>query len=223
VIECCEASLRRLRTDYIDLYQCHWADLETPIEETLAALDDLVTAGKVRYVGASNYPAWRLMEALWQSDRNGYVRFVSYQPEYSLMERSGFEIEAMPLCKHHGFGVIPYSPLAAGFLTGKYRRGVKPASSRAHDVKERNYESARGYAAIDELEKIGKQHGKTIAQTALAWLLTNPVVTAPIIGANSAEQLKESLGAAGYRLEAAEMQALNALTAYPKNSRPIWD
>lgn len=223
VIACCEDSLRRLQTDYIDLYQCHWADLATPIDETLGALDELVTAGKVRYIGASNYPAWRLMEALWQSERNGYVRFVSYQPDYSLMERAGFEIEAMPLCRHHGFGVIPYSPLAAGFLTGKYRRGKKVESSRAHDVKNKNYETDRGYAVIDELEKTGHAHEKSIAQTALAWLLTNPVVTAPIIGANSAAQLAESLGAAGYRLSAAEMERLNTLTAYPKNSRPIWD
>ncbi|MEX2045428.1 MAG: aldo/keto reductase, partial [Opitutus sp.] len=124
VIRCCEDSLRRLRTDHIDLYQCHWVDLDTPIDETLSALDGLVRAGKVRYIGASNFPAWRLMEALWHSDRRGWAPFISYQPEYSLMERAGFEIEAMPLCKHHDLGVIPYSPVAGGFLTGKYRRGV---------------------------------------------------------------------------------------------------
>jgi aryl-alcohol dehydrogenase-like predicted oxidoreductase len=222
VIRSCEESLRRLQTDHLDLYQCHWVDLSTPIEETLSALDDLVRAGKVRYIGASNYPAWRLMEALWQSDRRGYASFVSYQPQYSLMERSGFEIEPMPLCRHHGLGVIPYSPLAAGFLSGKYRRGVAVDSIRASEVREL-YAHERGFAVIDELERIGRDHGKTVAQTALAWLLSNPVVTAPIIGANTAAQLEDSLGAAGYRLSADEVNRLHALTEYPKNWRPIWD
>jgi len=222
VIRCCEDSLRRLQTDHIDLYQCHWVDLDTPIDETLSALDDLVHAGKVRYIGASNYPAWRLMEALWQSDRHNYARFVSYQPQYSLMERAGFEIEAMPLCRHHGLGVMTYSPLARGFLTGKYRRGVKVESIRAGEVQE-NYANDRGFALIDEMETIGRAHGKTVAQTALAWLLTNPVVTAPIIGANTTTQLQDSLGAAGYRLNAVEMESLHKLTTYPKNWRPIWD
>lgn len=222
VIASCEDSLRRLQTDTIDLYQCHWVDLDTPIEETLSALDDLVRAGKVRYVGASNYPAWRLMEALGQSDRHGYARFVSYQPQYSLMERAGFEIEAMPLCRHYGLAVLPYSPLACGFLTGKYRRGVKVESIRATEVREL-YANDRGFALIDELEEIGHRHGKSVAQTAFAWLLTNPVVTAPIVGANTAAQLQESLGAVGYRLAPDEMAALNKLTSYPKNWRPIWD
>ena len=221
VIRCCEDSLLRLQVDHIDLYQCHWVDLDTPIDETLSALDDLVRAGKVRYIGASNYPAWRLMEALWQSDRNNFARFISYQPQYSLMERAGFEIEAMPLCRQHGFGVIPYSPLAGGFLTGKYRKGAKVESTRAEDVQD--YLNDRGYAVIDALESIGRAHGKSIAETALAWLLTNPVVTAPIVGANTAAQLKSSLGVAGYRLSAEEMATLHGLTEYPKNWRPIWD
>ena len=222
VIRCCEDSLRRLQTDHIDLYQCHWTDLETPIEETLSALDDLVRAGKVRYLGASNYPAWRLMEALGTSDRRGFARFVSYQPQYSLMERAGFEIEAQPLCRHHGLGVMPYSPLACGFLTGKYRRNVPVDSIRAAEVREL-YANERGFALLDELDTIARRHAKTVAQTAIAWLLTNPVVTSPIIGANTAGQLRESLGAAGYRLDPAEMAALHALTVYPKNWRPIWD
>ena len=222
VIRCCEDSLRRLQTDHIDLYQCHWADLETPIDETLSALDDLVRAGKVRYIGASNYPAWRLMEALWQSDRHGFASFVSYQPQYSLMERAGFEIEAMPLCRHHGLGVMPYSPLACGFLTGKYRRGVDVKSIRAQEVRDL-YANDRGFAIVDGLERIATAHGKTVAQTAFAWLLTNPVVTSPIVGANTAAQLQESLGAVGYRLSPEEMESLNTLSAYPKNWRPIWD
>ncbi|HTX67365.1 MAG TPA: aldo/keto reductase [Opitutaceae bacterium] len=223
VLRCCEDSLRRLQTDYLDLYQCHWADLTTPIEETLGALDDLVRAGKVRYLGASNYPAWRLMEALWRSDRRGYARFESYQPQYSLMERAGFETEAMPLCRHHGLGVIPYSPLAGGFLTGKYARGQPPPlSTRAKEVGE-HYCHERGWAVIDALADIGRAHGKSVGQTALAWLLTNPVVTAPIVGANTPAQLQASLGAAGYRLAPAEMTRLHELTTYPRNWRPIWD
>lgn len=222
VIACCDDSLRRLQTDYIDLFQCHWADLETPIDETLSALDDLVRAGKVRYIGASNYPAWRLMEALWQSDKHGYARFVSYQPQYSLMERAGFEIEAMPLCRHYALGVMPYSPLACGFLSGKYRRGVAVESIRAGEVREL-YANERGFALVDALEVIGRRHEKSVAQTALAWLLSNPVVTSPIIGANNPAQLNEALGAAGYRLAAADVEALHELTRYPKNWRPIWD
>lgn len=222
VIRCCEDSLRRLQVDCIDLYQLHWADLATPIEETLGALDALVRAGKVRALGASNYPAWRLMEAVWRSEQHGYPRLVSYQPEYSLMERSLFEMEARPLCRHYGLGVIPYSPLAAGFLTGKYRRGQAVQSERAKFIGEK-YANDRGFAAVEKLAEIGRAHGKTVAQTALAWLLTNPVMTSPIIGANTPEQLRESFGAAGYRLSAAEMAALNAATDYPKNGRPIWD
>jgi aryl-alcohol dehydrogenase-like predicted oxidoreductase len=223
VTRCCEDSLRRLQTDYLDLYQCHWADLATPVDETLGALDDLVRAGKVRCIGASNYPAWRLMEALWQSDKRGYARFDSYQPEYNLMERAGFEIEAQPLCRHHQLGVIPYSPLAGGFLTGKYRRGQPPpAGARAKAVSEK-YLNDHGWNVIDALADIGRAHGRTAGQTALAWLLTNPVITAPIIGVNNVDQLRESLDAAGYRLSADEMVRLNDLTTYPRNWRPIWD
>jgi aryl-alcohol dehydrogenase-like predicted oxidoreductase len=223
IIEACEASLRRLQTDYIDLYQCHWADLNTPIEETLSALDDLVRAGKVRYLGASNYPAWRLMEAVAASEKHGLARFESYQPQYSLMERQLFEYEALPFCKHYGLAVIPYSPLAGGFLTGKYRAdGPRPDSVRAGGNLE-NYGNERGWAVITALEEIGKAHGKTVAQTTLAWQLTNPVMTAPIIGANTAEQLTDLLGASGYRLSNEEMVRLNDLTKWPRNGRPIWD
>lgn len=223
ILRACEDSLRRLKIDYIDLYQCHWADLTTPIEETLSALDDLVQAGKVRYIGASNYPAWRLMEAVSVSDRRNYARFDCYQPEYSLMERQLFEYEAMPLCKHYGLGVIPYSPLAAGFLTGKYRRdGAKPESVRAGGVLDR-YGNDRGYTVIETLDEIAKSHEKTVAQTALAWMLTNPVITAPIIGANNVEQLQDTLQAVGYRLSPEEMARLNEVTRWPRNGRPIWD
>jgi aryl-alcohol dehydrogenase-like predicted oxidoreductase len=222
ILRCCDDSLRRLQTDYIDLYQCHWADTSTPIEETLSALDDLVRAGKVRYLGASNYPAWRLMEAVATSARCGLARFESYQPEYSLLVRAGFEIEAMPFCRHYGLGVIPYSPLAGGFLTGKYRHTPPdPASARGKGVAA--YCTPDGFALIDALEEIGRAHGKSVGQTALAWLQTNPVMTAPIIGANTVAQLEESLGSVGYRLNSEEMARLHELTAYPRNWRPIWD
>lgn len=222
IIRCCEDSLHRLQTDRLDLYQCHWADTAVPITETLSALDRLVRSGKVRVIGASNYPAWRLMEALAQSDKNSFARFFSYQPEHSLMERAGFEPEVMPLCRHHGLGVVPYSPLAKGFLTGKYRRGQPVTSVRAGDVAE-NYANDRGWRTLAALEAVARTRGLTPGQTALAWLLTNPVVTAPIIGANNPEQLRKALGAAGQRLTPAEMQALNEASAYPKNWRPIWD
>ena len=223
IMRACEDSLRRLQTDVIDLYQCHWVDLTTPIEETLMALDDLVEQGKVRYIGASNYPAWRLMEAIATSDKRHLARFDCYQPEYSLVERQLFEYEAMPLCKHYGLGVIPYSPLAGGFLTGKYRRdSPQPDSVRAGGNLQK-YGNERGWALIDALDEIGKAHDKTVAQTSLAWMLSNPVITAPIIGANTVAQLDDLLGAAGYRLNADEIARLNELTKWPKNFRPIWD
>jgi aryl-alcohol dehydrogenase-like predicted oxidoreductase len=222
IIKAIEDSLRRLQTDYIDLYQAHWVDLDTPIDETLRTFDDLIRSGKVRYLGASNFPAWRLMEAQAVSDKLGLPRFESYQPQYSLMERQLFEYEAMPFCKHYQVGVIPYSPLARGFLTGKYRRnGPKVQSARAGEMKD--YATDKGWALIDALEEIGKSHNKTITQTSLAWMLTNPVITSPIIGANNVEQLKDSLGAAGYRLTPEEIKRLNDLTAWPRNWRPIWD
>jgi aryl-alcohol dehydrogenase-like predicted oxidoreductase len=212
-----EDSLRRLQTDYVDLYQIHWPDYETPHEETLRALDDFVSAGKVRYVGASNYPAWWLMKSLWVSDVRNLVRFESLQPHYNLMHRAEFERELMPLCRDQGIGVIPYSPLAGGFLTGKYRPGQPiPAGSRGEtNERIRRYiESPAGQKALAALEAIGRAHGKTIAQTALAWLLSNPVITAPIIGANTVSQLQELLGAADYRLSAEEMHTLNETTAW---------
>jgi len=212
-----EHSLRRLQTDYVDLYQIHWPDYDTPHEETLRALDDFVSAGKVRYVGASNYPAWWLMKSLWVSDVRNLVRFESLQPHYNLMHRAEFERELLPLCRDQQIGVIPYSPLAGGFLTGKYRPGqpFPPGSRGESNQRIRKYaESDTGQKVIAKLEEIGQAHGKTIAQTALAWMLTNPVITAPIIGANTVLQLQDLLGAVGYRLSDDEMRTLNELTAW---------
>ncbi|MCX7706745.1 MAG: aldo/keto reductase [Anaerolineae bacterium] len=213
LIRACEDSLRRLGTDYIDLYQTHFFDPDTPIDETLRALDDLVHAGKIRYIGASNYPAWRLAKALWVSDKLGLARYDSLQPHYNLAHRAEFERELKPLCEEEGIGVIPYSPLAGGFLTGKYRRDNVPDSVRAQGI-QRRYFNERGFNILDKLEQIARARGLTIAGTALAWLLTQPFITAPIIGANTVAQLNESLAAAGVRLSAEEMDALNQVSAW---------
>jgi aryl-alcohol dehydrogenase-like predicted oxidoreductase len=212
IMRAVEDSLRRLQTDYIDLYQTHWFDEETPIEETMRALDDLVRAGKVRYVGCSNYPAWRLAEALWASDKHGLVSYVSLQPHYSLVHREEFEREMAQLVGKYGIGVINYSPLAGGFLAGKYRRGEPPPESARAEGVERRYYNERNFDLLDKMEEIGRAHDKGVLQVALAWLLTNPLVTAPIIGANNVEQLGASLEAVGFRLSEEELGALNELS-----------
>jgi len=209
-----EDSLRRLQTDHIDLYQTHWFDANTPIDETLRALDDLVRQGKARTIGCSNYPAWRLAKALWTSDKLGLARYDSIQPHYNIAYRAEFERELKPLCQEEGVGVIPYSPLAGGFLTGKYRRGEPvPDSARASAV-QRRYLNDRGFTILEALEKLGQARGKSIAQMALAWQLSQPVITSPIIGANSVEQLEDSLGAVGMRLTEEEMKALDVVSAW---------
>lgn len=209
-----EDSLRRLQTDTIDLYQTHWYDASTPIDETMRALDDLVRQGKVRYVGCSNYPAWRLAKALWSSDTLGLARYDSIQPHYNIAYRAEFERELKPLCEEEHIGVIPYSPLAGGFLTGKYRRNEPvPDSARASAV-QRRYLNDSGFTILEALEKLGQARGKSIAQMALAWQLSQPVITSPIIGANSVEQIEDSLGAVGVRLTEEEMKALDAVSAW---------
>lgn len=214
IMNAVEASLRRLQTDYIDLYQMHYYDQHTPLQETLRALDDLVRAGKVRYVGVSNYPAWRLMKSLWVSDVNGFVRFDSLQPHYNLVHRAEFERELQPLCLDQGLGVIPYSPLGGGFLTGKYRRDEPlPASDRAEGIK-RRYMNDQGFDAVEKLEEIAGGHGATVAQTAIAWVLANPAVTSAIIGANSVEQLEDTLKGAEIDLSEEEKEALDETTAW---------
>jgi aryl-alcohol dehydrogenase-like predicted oxidoreductase len=214
IMNAVEASLRRLKTDYIDLYQTHFFDLDTPLDETLRALDDLVRAGKVRYVGCSNYPAWQLAKSLWISDVQRLVRYDSLQPHYSYVHRAEFERELQPLCLDQGIGVIPYSPLAAGFLTGKYRRDTAlPESARAEGV-QRRYMNERGFNAVDKLEEIGRAHDATIAQTAIAWVLANPAVTSAIIGANTIEQLEDTTKGAEVKLSAEEKAALDEVTAW---------
>lgn len=206
-----EESLRRLDTDYIDLYQAHAFDPQTPIDETLRAFDDLIGQGKVRYIGCSNYPAWRLMHALWTSDMENLARYDSLQPHYSLVHRAEFERELADACRTFGIGVIPYSPLAAGFLTGKYRRDQTPDSARAGSAK--RYFNDRNWELLDAMEAMGKEKGEhSISQIALAWMLTSPVITSPIIGPRSVEQLEDNLGAAGLRLTTEEKQQLDELS-----------
>jgi aryl-alcohol dehydrogenase-like predicted oxidoreductase len=216
IMQAVEASLKRLQTDYIDLYQSHWTDDDTPIEETLRAYDDLVKQGKVRYIGASNYKAWELMQALWASDKYNLTRYDCLQPHYNLMQRAEFESELHDVCKTYGIGVIPYSPLAGGFLTGKYRKDAPlPNSKRAEGRK--NHFNDNNFALIEKLDEISKAHNATISQVALAWLLADPVITSPIIGATSVEQLNENLGAVDVKLAAEEMDALNKMTAWKVN------
>jgi aryl-alcohol dehydrogenase-like predicted oxidoreductase len=207
-----EDSLRRLQVDTIDLYQCHWPDLDTPVEETLRAFDDLVRAGKVRYIGLSNYVAAQLGEALRVADERSLPRAVALQPHYNLVHRSEYEGALDAVCAREGVAVIPYSPLAAGFLTGKYRSGQPtPRSQRAGRVKQ--YMTEQGMAVLSALDGAAAAHGTTVAAVALAWLLAKPAVAAPIIGANSVEQLSALLPAAELRLSDAGMQSLDAASA----------
>jgi aryl-alcohol dehydrogenase-like predicted oxidoreductase len=204
-----EASLRRLRTDYIDLYQAHWDDRDTPLEEALRGFDDLVRQVKVRYVGASNHVAWRLTRALWESDRHGYVRYECVQPKYNLVVRDEYERELEPLCLEQGVGVIPYSSLASGFLTGKYRRGGDlPATARAPGV-QKAYMTDRGFAVLAAVDKVAAGLGATPAQVALSWLAHRPGITAPIASATSVTQLKELIGGVELVLDAEARGALD--------------
>ena len=213
IMNAVEASLRRLQTDYIDLYQSHWTDNDTPIEETMRAFDDLVKQGKVRYVGASNYAAWELMQALWVSDKYNLVRYDCLQPHYNLIYRAEFERELRAVCETYGLGVIPYSPLAGGFLTGKYRRNEPlPESKRAEGRKRAMTE--KNFALIDEMKVIASSHNVSIAQISLTWMLADPVITSPIIGATSIEQLNENLGALNVKLNEEEKTLLDKMTVW---------
>ncbi|HZB96031.1 MAG TPA: aldo/keto reductase [Herpetosiphonaceae bacterium] len=215
IMKAVEDSLRRLGTDYIDLYQTHWPRNDTPMEETLRALDDLVRDGKVRYIGCSNEPAWRLCKSLWISEREHLSHFVSLQPPYSLVNRANFERENEALCLGQGIGVIPYSPLQGGFLTGKYRRDSTPDSARIGDVK--RFFTEQNYALIDLLDQLGQKRDATVTQMSLAWLLQRPAITAPIIGANSPEQLNDILGALKVQLTPEEVQRIDAASDWKGN------
>jgi aryl-alcohol dehydrogenase-like predicted oxidoreductase len=195
IIKACGDSLRRLGVDHIDLYQAHFIDPLVPIDETLSAFTDLVRQGKVRYLGCSNFSAWRLMESLWASDKHGYEPFVSIQPEYSLLTptRGDFETELAALCVKYQIGVIPYSPLGGGMLTGKYRRsGALPESTRADENIDRRA-TDKNWDIIEKLIEVAQLAHLTPAQAAINWLRSKPYVSSPIIGANTPEQLRDVL------------------------------
>ncbi len=216
IVRTVEDSLRRLKTDRIDLYQIHMQDIETPEEETLRALDDLVRAGKVLYLGASNYAAYRLTDSQWISKTEHLHRFVSLQMQYSLMVRD-LEREHIPLCQKFGLGVLPWSPLAGGFLSGKYSRNQPPpAGVRLEKWKERfaGYDTDRGWRTIDALRDLAKAKETTVTAVALAWLLAKPAVTSVIFGARSLEQLDDNLKAADVALGPTDVQRLDEASAF---------
>jgi 1-deoxyxylulose-5-phosphate synthase len=198
ILSAVEASLRRLKTDYLDLYQAHHPDPETPIDETLAAFDDLVRSGKVRYVGCSNYPAHQLAKALWVSDKHGYARFDTAQPRYNILYRE-IENEILPLCRAEEIGVITYNPLAGGFLTGRYTAGQEiPEGSRfslhqAGKLYQNRYWQTAQFEAVESLREYFWARNRSLAQVALAWVLARPGVTSAILGASRAAQLDDSL------------------------------
>jgi aryl-alcohol dehydrogenase-like predicted oxidoreductase len=212
-----ENSLRRLQTDYIDLYQTHAYDPDTPIEETLLALNDLVHHGKVRYIGCSNYPSWRLMQALWTSDRLGIVRYESLQPHYNLVHRAEFERELSEVCRNYALGVIPYSPLAGGFLTGKYLKGAKPTDSpRARGAS--RYFNEQNWNLLDKIETLGRDKGDfSISQVAISWMLSNPLITSPIIGPRNIDQLEDNIKSLNLNLEIDDIQILNDASGWRQN------
>lgn len=213
IVKAVEESLKRLQTDHIDLYQSHSPDTLTPIEETMRAFDDLVKQGKVRFVGCSNYSGDQLAEAIQASKRDGLVEYTTIQPHWSLVERLKFEVEVYPTVKTYGLGIIPYSPLGRGFLTGKYRRGQDiPDSKRAENVKQ--LLTNKNFLLLDKLDAIAAAHNVTVTQVSLAWLLGREQVVSVIIGANTVEQLKDSLGTAGLALTESEMFELTRRTSW---------
>jgi aryl-alcohol dehydrogenase-like predicted oxidoreductase len=220
-----EASLRRLGTDYIDLYQLHGFDAQTPVEETLATLDGMVRAGKIRYIGCSNFSGWHLMKSLAASERLGIVRHVAHQAYYSLVGRD-YEWELMPLALDQKIGTVVWSPLGWGRLTGKLRRGVpmpevtrlqsKIAADKGPQVPQEYL-----YRVVDCLDAVAKETGKSIAQVALNWLLQRPSVATLIIGARNEEQLRQNIGATGWKLAAEQVARLDAASAVPL-AYPYW-
>lgn len=208
-----EQSLARLQTDYIDLYQSHRDDPATPVEETLEAYAQLVRQGKVRAVGASNFTAERLAESLAASRKLGFPRYESLQPNYSLYERAEYETNLEPLCVKEGLGVIPYFPLASGFLTGKYRREEDLAkSARGRFVSK--YLNERGFRILDALDQVAQRLGAAQAQVAIAWLLARPSITAPIASATNLDQLHDLIGALDLKLDQAALEQLNQASGY---------
>lgn len=224
ILQAVEASLKRLDTDYIDLYYVHCWDPLTPLEETLRVLDDLITAGKVRYIGVSNFKAWQVMKALALSDANGYARFVAGQYQYSLVKRD-IEYEFNDLSLSEGVGITPWSPLGGGFLSGKYQRGDRPQdldngriAMMPDDVEEAwdRRATERNWNVIDAIGQIVEARGVTYSQVALAWLRAQPAVSSTIIGVRTMSQLEDNLGAAELNLTGEELQALDQASALPE-------
>ena len=223
IIDSCNTSLKRLGTDYIDLYQVHSFDPRTPLEETLRTLDDLVREGKVRYVGASNFTGWQLMKALAISDTQHLERFITLQAFYSLIARD-LENELVPLSLDQHLGILPWSPLGGGFLTGKYRRGKpRPEGARRSNPTAQflQFDEGKGFDIVDELEKTARKYGATITQAALNYLLRKPGVTSVIVGARNKEQLTDNLKTVDWEIAAEEVARLDTLTTPPR-VYPYW-
>jgi len=215
LVRAVDAALRRLKTDYIDLLQLHAYDAGTPVEETLSTLEDLVRAGKLRYVGCSNYAGWELMHSLAVADKHGWPRYVAHQVYYSLVGRD-YEWELMPLARHQGVGALVWSPLGWGRLTGRIRRGQPlPATSRLHATADFGppVDDERLFRVVDALDAVAAETGRSVAQVAINWLLQRPTVSSVILGARNEEQLRDNLGAAGWALTAEQVARLDAASA----------
>ncbi|MEX0751072.1 MAG: aldo/keto reductase [Dehalococcoidia bacterium] len=226
IIEQAEQSLKRLQTDYIDLYQIHRPQPDIPIDETLRALDDLVRSGKVRYLGTSTFAAWQLVESLWTSERLGLNRFVVEQPPYNLLDRR-IERELLPAARTYGFGVIPWSPLAGGLLTGKYKRGEEPPEgARFADTSNPLYRrrlNDRIYDVVEGLEPMAQEKGVTLSQFALAWCMQQPGVTSPIIGPRTMEQLEDNLASTEVTFTEDELRAINRVARRGDSVAPFYE
>jgi aryl-alcohol dehydrogenase-like predicted oxidoreductase len=223
LLAACDAALKRLGTDYIDLFQLHGFDAMTPVEETLSTLDDLVRAGKIRYIGVSNFSGWHIMKSLAAADRLGATRYVANQTYYSLIGRD-YEWELMPLGLDQGLGAVVWSPLGWGRLTGKIRRGAAlPEVSRLHKTSDGGPQMSDEYlySVVDALDKVALETGKSVPQIALNWLLQRPTVSTVVIGARNEEQLKQNLGAVGWKLTAEQIAMLDAASATPL-AYPYW-
>jgi aryl-alcohol dehydrogenase-like predicted oxidoreductase len=212
-MESAEDSLRRLQTDYIDLYQSHTEDPETPLEETMRAYADLIEQGKVRAIGASNYTPQRLEAAIETSAKLGLPRYESLQPQYNLYDRSGYEQALEPLCLKHGIGVIPYYGLASGFLTGKYRTEADKSKSPRGETIIKKYLNDRGQRILHALDHVAADHGSTPASVALAWLIARPGITAPIASATTPDQLQDLFKAVDLQLDTSAIETLNQASA----------
>src|SRR5438067_1220286 len=226
IIAECEASLRRLQTDYIDLYQIHRPEPNTPIDETLRALDDLIRAGKVRYIGSSTYAAWQLVESLWVAKELGLNRFVCEQPPYNQLDRR-IEHELLPMARTYGFAVIPWSPICGGLLTGKYKRGQElPEGARFADQTNPIYRrrlTERIYDVVEGLEPIAQEKGCTLAQLSLAWVLNQPGVTSPIIGPRTMEQFEDNIGAVNVEITEDDTKRINRIIRRGDSVAPFYE